>query len=223
MARVAPEKHTYNACHIFFLYGLKILCTEVFLMELSIIDKKLAMDSRDIAKLTFKQHKSVLRDIEKMLPKVIGTKVCRLEYKDSRGRIQPYYCLPHRELLILLTGYSVELRTAVIDRWAYLERYYKTERKKSIEVRNTFTDELKDRGYTQQHEFIQTTTQMKRKLGISHKKNEMTAEELKAVYASEALSSYLLTNEYGYHSVNPVCLEASDIVINAKKKYCLKE
>lgn len=41
-------------------------------MELSIIDKKLAMDSRDIAKLTKKKHNIVMRDIREMLEK-IGT------------------------------------------------------------------------------------------------------------------------------------------------------
>ena len=178
-------------------------------MELSVIDKKLSMDSRDIAKLTKKQHKSVLRDIEKMLPKITGTKVCRLMYKDRKGELRPHYCLPHRELLILLTGYSVELRTAVIDRWAYLERNYRAERKKSIEVRNTFTDELKDRGYEHQHEYIQTTMQMKKALEITHKKDDMTAKELKAVRASEAMASLLLDDEYGYREVNPVCVKAS--------------
>ena len=188
-------------------------------MELSIIDKRLAMDSRDIAKLTKKRHKNVLRDIQDMLEKMgsnLGSSF-KSTYLDKYGREKPCYKLPYRELLILLTGYSVELRASVIDRWACLERYYKTERKKSIEIRNTFTDILKEHGYTQQHEYIQTTSQMKKRLEISHKKNEMTAEELKAIYASEALSSYLLTDEYGYHSVNPTCLEACSVVINAKK------
>lgn len=179
-------------------------------MELSIINKRLAMDSRDIARLTGKRHKSVLRDIDKMLPKVTGTKVCRLMYRDKKGEMRPYYCLPYRELLILLTGYSVELRTAVIDRWAFLERNYRTERQKSVEIRNTFTDELKDRGYSKQYEYIQTTNQMKKPLGINHKKDEMTEKELKAIRASEALSSLLLDDEYGYHEVNPVCVKASE-------------
>ena len=189
-------------------------------MELSIIDKKLAMDSRDIAKLTHKKHNIVMRDIREMLEKICTDLNTSFErtYLDKYGREQKCYYLPHRELLILLTGYSVELRTAVIDRWATLERHYQSERKKSIEVRKTFTDELKDRDYTKPHEFIQTTSQMKKALGINHKKVEMTAEELKAVYASEALSSYLLTDEKGFHEVNPICVEASNIVHNAKRQ-----
>lgn len=194
-------------------------------MELSIINKKLVMDSRDIAKQMNKRHDHVLRDIKDMFEKMdpnLGASF-KSSYLDKYGREKPCYKLPYRELLILLTGYSVELRAAVIDRWAYLEKHYQTERKKSIEVRNTFTDELKDRGYTQQHEFIQTTLQMKKPLGITHKKNEMTAKELKAIRASEAMSSLLLDDEYGYRQVNPVCVRASEIVNNAiqDKKYSL--
>lgn len=46
----------------------------------------------------------------------------------------------------------------------------------------------------------------------------MTAKELKAIRASEAMASLLLDNEYGYSEVNPVCVEASNIVINALQK-----
>ena len=181
-------------------------------MELSVIKKQLAMDSRDVAKLTGKLHKNVLKDIEKILPKVIGSNLSRLEYKDSRGRMQPYYQLPYRELLVLLTGYSVELRTAVIDRWAYLEKHYQTERKKSIEVRNDFTDTLSEHGYKEQYHFIQTTSQMKKAFDITHKKGEMTVSELDKITASEALAKVLLTDEQGYYEVNPICVEAAKTV-----------
>lgn len=185
-------------------------------MELSIIDKKLAMDSRDIATLTHKLHKNVLKDIREMYSK-LGRLKNELTYLDKQGKERPFYLLTYEDTITLLTGYSIELRAAVVKRWLALEKHYQSERKKSIEVRKTFTDELKSRNYTQPHEFIQTTSQMKKALGISHKKDSMTTEELKAVYASEALSSYLLTDEQGYHEVNPVCVEASNIVHNAKK------
>lgn len=189
-------------------------------MELAIIEKKLAMDSRDIARQTGKKHKAVIRDIRNMLEK-IGTNLCpsfERTYFDKYGREQKCFLLPYRELLILLSGYSVELRTAVIDSWIQLEKHYRAERKKSIAVRNNFTDELKDRGYEKQFEYIQTTTQMKKPLGINHKKSEMTAKELKAIRASEAMASLLLENEYGYKEVNPVCVEASNIVSSAMQK-----
>lgn len=186
-------------------------------MELSVIDKKLAMDSRDIAKLTHKQHSHVLRDIRDMYEK-IGKSNFGFTYKDSQGKDRPYYLLNYEDTITLLTGYSIELRSAVIKRWLTLEKYYQNERKKSLEIRNDFTDELKGRGYTKQCEYIQTTIQMKKALGIKHKKSEMSAKELKAVRASEAMASLLLDDEYGYHEVNPVCIEASNIVYTAKTK-----
>lgn len=184
-------------------------------MELSVIDKKLAMDSRDIARLTKKRHSHVLRDIRNMLEKLDksesknGSSYVIRTYKNSNNVTATYYLLNYELTITLLTGYSVELRSAVVKRWIQLEKHYQSERKKSIEIRNSFTDELKDRGYTEPHEYIQTTMQMKKALGISHKKNEMSAKEIKAVRVSEAMSSLLLDDEYGFHEVNPVCLEAS--------------
>lgn len=186
-------------------------------MELAIIEKKLAMDSRDIAKLTGKRHKHILRDVRDMYEKLGQTKN-GLTYLDKQGKEQPYFLLDYEDTITLLTGYSVELRSKVVKRWLYLEKHYQTERKKSIEVRNNFTDELKDRGYEKQFEYIQTTTQMKKPLGIKHKKAEMTAKELKAIRASEAMASLLLENEYGYKEVNPICVEASNIVSSAMQK-----
>lgn len=185
--------------------------------ELQIIEKKLAMDSRDIAKLTRKRHADVMRDIRSMYEKLGECKIA-FTYLDKQGKERPYYLLNYEDTITLLTGYSVELRAAVVKRWLYLEKHYQTERKKSIEVRNTFTDELKERGYTKPCEYIQTTTQMKKALYITHKKAEMSAKELKAIRASEAMASLLLDDEYGYHEVNPVCLEASNIVNNAMSK-----
>ncbi len=186
-------------------------------MELAIIDKKLAMDSRDIAKLTHKRHSDVLYDIRNMYEK-LGERKSPLAYLDKQGKERPYYLLNYEDTITLLTGYSVELRAAVVKRWIYLEKHYQIERKKSIEVRNTFTDELKDRGYSQQYEYIQTTQQMKKSLDITHKKSKMTVKELKAIRASEAMASLLLDEEYGFNEVNPVCVDAAEIVSNAKRK-----
>jgi phage regulator Rha-like protein len=189
-------------------------------MELTILDKKLVMDSRDIAELTHKRHADVMRDIRDMFEKM-GAKVrssFKSTYLDKYGREKPCYRLPYRELLLLLTGYSVPLRAAVIDRWAFLERRYKNERSKSIETRNTFTDELKIHGYEKRGHYIKTTTDMKNILEIKHKKDDMSERELKAVRASEAMASLMLTDEYGFHEVNPVCMSATQIVENALSK-----
>lgn len=186
-------------------------------MELAIIEKKLAMDSRDIATLTHKRHDHVIRDIRVMYEKLNIPK-SGFTYKDSKGRSRPYFLLNYEDTITLLTGYSVELRAAVVKRWLYLEKHYKNERKKSIETRNTFTDTLAEHGYTKQHEYIQTTQQMKKSLDITHKKHEMTTRELDEVAASEALAKVMINDEQGFNEVNPVCVDAADIVANAKKK-----
>lgn len=95
------------------------------------------------------------------------------------------------------------------------EESYKAIREKSKEIRNHFTAMQKAHGYTEKHEFIQTTCQMKKKLGITAKKDDMTKQELAAVSAAEWLSIAMITDENGFHEVNPVCVEASVTVSNA--------
>ena len=87
-------------------------------------------------------------------------------------------------------------------------------RSKSKVVRNDFTDILKEHGYTKAYEYIQTTKQMKDTLGITAKKSEMNDRELSLITASELLARGSITDEYGYHEVNPVCLDASEAVAN---------
>lgn len=81
------------------------------------------MSSREIAELTGKRHDNVMSDIRIMLesleiqsPDFLG------DYKDSKGRTYPQFNLPKRETLILVSGYNVRLRAAIIDRWEYLEK-----------------------------------------------------------------------------------------------------
>ena len=87
-------------------------------------------------------------------------------------------------------------------------------RNKSKTVRNNFTNTLKEHGYKNPYEYIQTTKQMKDTLGITAKKSEMTNKELNLVVASENVAACAITDEYGYHEVNPVCLDASEAVAN---------
>ena len=94
---------------------------------------------------------------------------------------------------------------------------YKAVRKHSKEIRNSFTDELKTRGYTKQYEYINTTRSMKKALNITNKKDEMTTQELRLVKASEYLAECMLVDEHGFKEVNPVCSYASESVISAIK------
>ena len=80
------------------------------------------MSSREIAELTGKEHKHVLADIRNMCEslKIQSTEFSG-DYKDDKGRTYPCFNLPKRESLILVSGYSVELRAKIIDRWQELE------------------------------------------------------------------------------------------------------
>lgn len=83
------------------------------------------MSSREIAELTGKEHRNVMRDIRDMLEQLraAGGGLLNFErtYRDSQNKEQPEFLLPKRECLILVSGYSVLLRTRIIDRWAELE------------------------------------------------------------------------------------------------------
>jgi phage regulator Rha-like protein len=79
------------------------------------------MSSREIAKATSKQHKTVMRDIRTMLEDMDEGTDLYLDQYSSNGRKYPEYRLPKNYVLTLVTGYSAKLRRCVIDRWQELE------------------------------------------------------------------------------------------------------
>ena len=86
----------------------------------------LTMSSREIADLTGKDHKNVLADIRKMLESLEKaaadfSAVVFIEGQNNSKRQIEVFNLPKRETLILVSGYSVELRARIIDRWQELE------------------------------------------------------------------------------------------------------
>ena len=87
------------------------------------------MSTVEIAKLTSKDHKNVLADTRTMF-KQLGLDVLNFQqiYLDDYKREQTCYHLPYRETQILVTGYSVEHRAKVIDRWLELEQQNKSQR-----------------------------------------------------------------------------------------------
>ncbi|MBO2688481.1 Rha family transcriptional regulator [Shewanella algae] len=80
------------------------------------------MSSREIAELTGKKHAHICRDIRSMLEQLgINESKFGSVYLDTKGEKRTEYRLPRRECEILVTGYDVVRRAAVIDRWLELE------------------------------------------------------------------------------------------------------
>jgi phage regulator Rha-like protein len=82
----------------------------------------LTMTSREIAELTGKNHSDVKRDIENTLIQAeIDTSKFAHIYTDAQNRNQKEFRLPKRECDLVVSGYSVKYRLAIIDRWQELE------------------------------------------------------------------------------------------------------
>lgn len=78
------------------------------------------MSSREIADLTGKDHDNVRRDIKNIAEQLSVSFEEKVE-PSMGGRPSKVFWLPKRETLILVSGYSVELRARIIDRWQELE------------------------------------------------------------------------------------------------------
>lgn len=93
---------------------------------LNINNSPLTMTSQEIADLTERRHDNVMRDIRTMLAELHGEGGV-LSFEDTHtnhqnGQSYPIYRLPKRETLILVSGYKLTLRAAIIDRWQQLEQ-----------------------------------------------------------------------------------------------------
>lgn len=80
------------------------------------------MSSMDIARLTGKKHHHVRRDIQVTLAQAdISASKFGGTYLDTQGKRRPCYYLPRFECDLLLSGYDVVYRKAILIRWYELE------------------------------------------------------------------------------------------------------
>lgn len=82
------------------------------------------MSSLEIAQLTGKEHKNLLRDIRNMevaWEKIAGLKFELTSYIDKSNRKQPMYELTKRECLYIGTKFNDEERAKLVLRWEELE------------------------------------------------------------------------------------------------------
>ena len=118
---------------ILFFYKEKTMQNIIKLTDISNFEN--LMSSREIANLTEKNHKEVLRDIRRMLEDLgyledsanlrspqnneNGWKLST--YTTSQNKQQPEYLLNFDLTMTLIAGYNVVLRNRIIKRWQELE------------------------------------------------------------------------------------------------------
>lgn len=88
------------------------------------IARKEAMTSLEIAEVTGRNHKDVMRSIREMEEawvKVNGRKFALVEYKDAKGEMRPCYSLGKIECLYIATKFNDEARAKLVLRWEELE------------------------------------------------------------------------------------------------------
>lgn len=87
------------------------------------MDSMTQMTSREIAELTGKQVQHVNRDVVAMFSELnLDASSFGRIYLDTMNRQKTEYVLDQELTFTLVTGYSVQLRNAVIKRWLDLER-----------------------------------------------------------------------------------------------------
>lgn len=88
------------------------------------IIKKETMTSLEIAEITERNHKDVMRSIRSMedaWEKVNGRRFTLVEYKDAKGEMRPCFVLGKTECLYIATKFNDEARAKLILRWEQLE------------------------------------------------------------------------------------------------------
>lgn len=96
------------------------------------------MSSLIIAEITGKPHGNVLQDIRRILDEAeIGQQEFLSSYRNAQNKEQPCYLLPRRECDLVVSGYSVKYRLAIIDRWHELEA------KQSFAIPQTMSEALR--------------------------------------------------------------------------------
>lgn len=95
--------------------------------EISTIVDGDRMTSLQIAEITARLHKNVMRAIRNMEPaweKINGRKFELVDYKDEKGETRPCYSLNKEECLYIATKFNDEARAKLIKRWKELEEQH---------------------------------------------------------------------------------------------------
>lgn len=91
---------------------------------LSMKEPQMTVSSLELAEITGKNHKELLRSIRDMQPaweKVTERKFALSEYKDITGRKLPMYQFDKLEYMYIISKFNDEIRALLIKRWYELE------------------------------------------------------------------------------------------------------
>lgn len=103
------------------------------------------MTSLEIAEISGKAHKDVMRAIRNMEPawvNVNGRNFALVEYRDSKGEMRPCYSLTKLECLYIATKFNDEARAKLVLRWAELEDFYQQSLRQELELMKGETKRL---------------------------------------------------------------------------------
>jgi phage regulator Rha-like protein len=122
----------------------------------------MTMSSREIADLCEKRHDNVMRDIREMLGELHGQGGI-LKFEDTHrnsqnGQAYPIFRLPKRETLILVSGYRLDLRAKIIDRWQELEEKQAVDPMKMLSDPATLRQLLSD--YSEKVEILESANKV---------------------------------------------------------------
>ena len=92
--------------------------------QLMSVQTEQTITSLEVAELTGKEHKNIIRDIRNIIAQMDEINQRNFEpisYTDSRNREQACYRLTKEGCLCLVSGYDANLRMKIINRWKELE------------------------------------------------------------------------------------------------------
>jgi len=90
---------------------------------LTLVAGALTMSSREIAELTGSTHDNVLKTIRNLVERgVVFTNETPYRHPQN-GQTYNEFLLTYRDTMVVVSGYSVELRARIIDRWQDLEAH----------------------------------------------------------------------------------------------------
>lgn len=79
------------------------------------------MTSREIAELTGSTHDSVLKTVRRLVSEGVVSPDDTPYVNSQNGQTYPQFLLSFRDTMVVVSGYSSELRAKIIDRWQELE------------------------------------------------------------------------------------------------------